>query len=73
MVFDREMDLLCFADQHSNILRYFCTESDSQFRYIAFQLFQMTLNELVNNNFTLKELPKHDFHIMSILEQATKV
>ena len=46
---DREVDLLRDADQHKNVLRYFCTESDSQFRYIALELCQMTLNEFVLN------------------------
>lgn len=64
---DREVELLRDADQHPNVLRYFCTESDSQFRYIALELCQMTLYEYVTSGMgglTLRPL--------SILEQATK-
>lgn len=62
---DREVDLLRDADQHKNVLRYFCTEADSQFRYIALELCHMTLNKfVVNKHKTLNNL--------NILEQATK-
>ena len=47
---DREVELLRDADQHQNVLRYFCTESDSQFRYIALELCQMTLQEYVKSH-----------------------
>ena len=30
---DREVDLLKESDQHANVIRYFCTEEDGQFRY----------------------------------------
>lgn len=46
---DREVDLLRDADQHRNVLRYFCTESDSQFKYIALELCQMSLNDYIRN------------------------
>jgi serine/threonine-protein kinase/endoribonuclease IRE1 len=68
---DREVELLRDADQHANVLRYFCTESDSQFRYIALELCQMTLNEYVHNQFNLTDPPKQELRILSILEQAT--
>ena len=47
---DREVELLRDADQHQNVLRYFCTEADSQFRYIALELCQMTLNDYVKES-----------------------
>ncbi len=62
---DREVELLRDADQHANVLRYFCTESDSQFRYIALELCQMTLYEYVNNGHT-------SLRSLTILEQATR-
>lgn len=68
---DREVDLLRDADQHPNVLRYFCTEADSQFRYIALELCQMTLNDYVHNQFNLTLPPKNELRILSILEQAT--
>lgn len=65
---DREVDLLRDADQHANVIRYFCTESDSQFRYIAIELCQITLQDYVNrfDEFNDKIKP------LNVLEQATK-
>lgn len=65
------MSLLRDADQHPNVLRYFCTESDSQFRYIALELCQMTLSDYVHQQFNLKFPPKNELRILNILEQAT--
>lgn len=65
------MSLLRDADQHPNVLRYFCTESDSQFRYIALELCQMTLADYVHQQFNLKFPPKNELRILNILEQAT--
>uniref|UniRef100_T1INI5 non-specific serine/threonine protein kinase n=1 Tax=Strigamia maritima TaxID=126957 RepID=T1INI5_STRMM len=47
---DREVDLLRESDEHPNVIRYFCTEQDSQFRYIALELCNTTLNDYVDNN-----------------------
>jgi serine/threonine-protein kinase/endoribonuclease IRE1 len=69
---DREVDLLRDADQHKHVLRYFCTESDSQFRYIALELCQMSLNEYIHNESILKYAPKQPLNCLNILEQATK-
>ena len=64
---DREVELLRDADQHANVLRYYCMESDSQFRYIALELCQATLYDYVqqNSKFTDKIKP------LQVLEQAT--
>jgi serine/threonine-protein kinase/endoribonuclease IRE1 len=69
---DREVDLLRDADQHSNVLRYFCTESDAQFRYIALELCQMTLYEYVNKQYALMTPSKNPIKPLTILEQATR-
>lgn len=66
-----KVSLLRDADQHPNVLRYFCTESDAQFRYIALELCQMTLADYVHQQFNLKHAPKNELRILSILEQAT--
>lgn len=42
-VADREVSLLQESDAHSNVVRYFCTEQDSQFKYIALELCAATL------------------------------
>jgi serine/threonine-protein kinase/endoribonuclease IRE1 len=34
MVADREVALLRESDAHPNVIRYFCTEQDRQFKYI---------------------------------------
>ncbi|OQV13573.1 Serine/threonine-protein kinase/endoribonuclease IRE1 [Hypsibius exemplaris] len=44
---DREVALLRESDHHPNVIRYFCTEADSQFRYIALELCQATLTDYV--------------------------
>lgn len=41
---DREVQLLRESDEHPNVIRYFCTERDRQFQYIAiFELCAATL------------------------------
>jgi len=64
---DREVELLRHADQHANVIRYFCTESDSQFRYIALELCQATLQEYVTRNDEFLDKIKP----LSLLYQAT--
>lgn len=44
---DREVELLRESDQHSNVIRYFCMEADSQFRYIALELCIATVQDLI--------------------------
>ncbi|XP_036382252.1 serine/threonine-protein kinase/endoribonuclease IRE1-like [Megalops cyprinoides] len=44
---DREVQLLRESDEHPNVIRYFCTEKDRQFQYIAIELCAATLQEYV--------------------------
>jgi len=44
---DREVSLLRESDTHENVVRYFCTESDRQFRYIAVELCTATLQDYI--------------------------
>ncbi|XP_061456275.1 serine/threonine-protein kinase/endoribonuclease IRE2 [Rhineura floridana] len=46
---DREVQLLRESDEHPNVVRYFCTEMDRQFRYIAIELCAATLQEYVES------------------------
>ncbi|KAM4632624.1 serine/threonine-protein kinase/endoribonuclease IRE2 [Discoglossus pictus] len=46
---DREVQLLRESDEHPNVIRYFCTESDKLFYYIALELCAATLQEYVEN------------------------
>nr|QBA85661.1 serine/threonine-protein kinase/endoribonuclease IRE1-like protein [Ctenopharyngodon idella] len=43
---DREVQLLRESDEHPNVIRYFCTERDRQFQYIAIELCSSTLQEV---------------------------
>lgn len=43
---DREVQLLRESDEHPNVIRYFCTEKDRQFQYIALELCAATLQEV---------------------------
>jgi serine/threonine-protein kinase/endoribonuclease IRE1 len=69
---EKEVDMLRDADQHKNVIRYFCTENDSQFKYIAIELCQMTLHDYVHNKNDLICQGKYSINTLNILEQATK-
>lgn len=49
---DREVQLLRESDEHPNVIRYFCTERDRQFQYIATELCAASLQE-VSQSFIL--------------------
>ncbi|KAG9467748.1 hypothetical protein GDO78_014401 [Eleutherodactylus coqui] len=49
MLADREVQLLRESDEHPNVIRYYCTESDRLFYYIALELCAATLQEYVEN------------------------
>lgn len=56
---DREVQLLRESDEHPNVIRYFCTERDRQFQYIAIELCAATLQEVTHragNIFSLEGL-----------------
>ncbi|XP_013169478.1 PREDICTED: serine/threonine-protein kinase/endoribonuclease IRE1 [Papilio xuthus] len=44
---DREVALLRESDAHAHVVRYYCTERDKQFRYIALELCSATLQDYV--------------------------
>ncbi|XP_053132408.1 serine/threonine-protein kinase/endoribonuclease IRE2 [Hemicordylus capensis] len=46
---EREVELLRESDEHPNVVRYFCTETDRQFHYIATELCSATLREYVES------------------------
>lgn len=46
---DREVQLLRESDEHPNVIRYFCTERDRQFQYIAIELCAASLQEVINS------------------------
>ncbi|XP_043279722.1 serine/threonine-protein kinase/endoribonuclease IRE1 isoform X2 [Venturia canescens] len=63
---DREVALLRESDAHANVVRYFCTEQDRMFRYIALELAQATLHDYVAGTYTNDAISTK-----SILLQAT--
>lgn len=66
---DREVALLRESDAHENVVRYFCTEQDRQFRYIAVELCSATLQDFTEGK--LDETIRDNVMVMEILKQAT--
>lgn len=60
------MTLLRESDAHPNVVRYFCTEQDRQFRYIALELCTATLQDYVQGRYDITLISP-----LSILHQAT--
>uniref|UniRef100_A0A8C2DKC3 Serine/threonine-protein kinase/endoribonuclease IRE1 n=1 Tax=Cyprinus carpio TaxID=7962 RepID=A0A8C2DKC3_CYPCA len=63
---DREVQLLRESDEHPNVIRYFCTERDRQFQYIAIELCSSTLQEYVER----KDFDRHGLEPVTLLEQT---
>ncbi|XP_076175051.1 serine/threonine-protein kinase/endoribonuclease Ire1 isoform X2 [Ptiloglossa arizonensis] len=63
---DREVALLRESDAHANVVRYFCTEQDRMFRYIALELAEATLQDYVAGRYDRQKIS-----VKSILRQAT--
>ncbi|GBP65201.1 hypothetical protein EVAR_50008_1 [Eumeta japonica] len=64
---DREVALLRESDAHAHVVRYYCTERDKQFRYIALELCSATLQDYVENKLEFK----CSINAVEILRQAT--
>ncbi|XP_015520215.1 serine/threonine-protein kinase/endoribonuclease IRE1 [Neodiprion pinetum] len=63
---DREVALLRESDAHPNVVRYFCTEQDRMFRYIALELAEATLQDYVAGRYNVDKISAK-----GILRQAT--
>lgn len=63
---EREVKLLRESDTHPNVVRYFCTEKDKQFQYIALELADATLENYVDGSYDRTKISSK-----SILKQAT--
>ena len=64
---DREVDVLKESDRHPNVIRYFCTESDKYFRYIALELCEANLSDWVDGKFKCEFLDP-----IQVLKEATE-
>uniref|UniRef100_A0A8C7MX69 non-specific serine/threonine protein kinase n=1 Tax=Oncorhynchus kisutch TaxID=8019 RepID=A0A8C7MX69_ONCKI len=49
-VAEREVQLLRESDEHPNVIRYYCTERDKLFTYIAIELCAATLQQVVHRD-----------------------
>lgn len=63
---DREVQLLRESDEHPNVIRYFCTERDRQFQYIAIELCAASLQEYVER----KDFDRHGLEPVMLLDQT---
>ncbi|XP_028263825.1 serine/threonine-protein kinase/endoribonuclease IRE1 [Parambassis ranga] len=64
-VAEREVQLLRESDTHPNVIRYFCTERDRLFTYIAIELCAATLQQYVEDPLCFPEL-----NPIALLEQT---
>ncbi|KFV72504.1 Serine/threonine-protein kinase/endoribonuclease IRE1, partial [Struthio camelus australis] len=64
---DREVQLLRESDEHPHVVRYFCTEKDKQFHYIAIELCSATLQEYVES----PGFDRRSLDPVSLLHQTT--
>lgn len=63
---DREVQLLRESDEHPNVIRYFCTERDRQFQYIAIELCAASLREYVER----KDFDQRGLEPVVLLQQT---
>lgn len=66
---DREVSLLRESDAHENVVRYFCTEQDRQFKYIAVELCAATLQDYIESG--PGSALQNSIHTLTVLKQAT--
>ncbi|XP_061627778.1 serine/threonine-protein kinase/endoribonuclease IRE1 isoform X1 [Phyllopteryx taeniolatus] len=64
-VAEREVQLLRQSDTHPNVIRYFCTERDSLFTYIAIELCAATVQQYVEDPSNFPDLSP-----ITLLEQT---
>ncbi len=71
---DREISLLIESDGHPNVVRYFLKEVRGDFVYLALELCDMSLNDLIVSLSKLKNARKESFQTSNDddLESATK-
>jgi hypothetical protein len=71
---DREISLLIESDGHPNVVRYFLKEIRGDFVYLALELCDMSLNDLIVSLSKLKNARKENLHLSQTddFESATK-
>ncbi|GMS83937.1 hypothetical protein PENTCL1PPCAC_6112, partial [Pristionchus entomophagus] len=66
---DREALHLRKSDSHANVIRYFCTESDHQYRYLVLELCEASLKDFVEKKLRVAHI---DLSREEILRQMTE-
>ena len=71
---DREISLLIESDGHPNVVRYFLKEIRGDFVYLALELCDMSLNDLIVSLSKLRNIRKENFDLSESdgFESATK-
>jgi hypothetical protein len=73
---DREIELLIESDGHPNVVRYFLKEMRGDFVYLALELCDLSLNDLIVSLSKLRNIRKENFHLTignaDDFESATK-
>ena len=73
---DREIELLIESDGHPNVVRYFLKEMRGDFVYLALELCDMSLNDLIGSLTKLGNTRKENFQVTvgsgEDFESATK-
>jgi serine/threonine protein kinase len=75
---EKEINLLQKSDEHLNIIRYFHTEKDERFSYIAVELCLCTLKDyvgdrIINSRISVQEIAKQFFSGMRFLHSLSIV
>lgn len=69
----KEIELLSESDEHPNVVRYYCSEETSKFLYIALELCDSNLEQLIETNNVMRhEQRLKDYELVDILAQITQ-
>lgn len=67
----REISLLSESDEHPNVVRYYCSEETSKFLYIALELCDSNLQDIIESNKSLRNDQKlTDYQMLDIIYQV---
>uniref|UniRef100_A0AC35U5D9 Endoribonuclease n=1 Tax=Rhabditophanes sp. KR3021 TaxID=114890 RepID=A0AC35U5D9_9BILA len=63
-IVDREINILRDSDSHANVIRYFCSESNADFTFIALELCDFSLGQFIRNRDRFPEVNIEDLDIL---------
>ncbi|CAL8068254.1 unnamed protein product [Orchesella dallaii] len=67
----KEVDILLKLDNNQNVVKYFGTEHDDDFLYIALEQFNGTLQQWMDEE--ISKIPKESITLLDTLKQSTQV